>query len=113
MNLSHDNFTLTQALPTINRQIELLQVDNRRPHALVSLDIGFLLLTARLKLSDDFHWPVFLGNLGMSPEIAQAYMNLSNALLELDAACRLYVPDEPLTQHPDYPLTDALQADGA
>ncbi len=40
MNLSTDNFTLTQALPTINRQIELLQVDNRRPHALVSFSLA-------------------------------------------------------------------------
>jgi len=90
MNLAED-LTLTQTLPTVKMQIERLQRDRKRPHSLVSLDIGFLLMTANLKYHDTTEWLDFLGTLGMTPEIGDAYMNFSGAYLELEAACRLQI----------------------
>jgi len=88
MDTLMDNYTLTQSLPMIQRQIDELQSNLQRPSIVNQTDIGFLLLTARLRLTEDEEWDDFLANLGMTREMGDAYMNLSSAVLSLEETLR-------------------------
>ncbi len=83
-----DNYTLSQSLPTIQKQIDDLQANLHRPSIINQTDIGFLLLTARLHLTAEHEWDDFLGNLGMTREMGDAYMSLSSAVLSLEETLR-------------------------
>ncbi len=94
MDTFMDNYTLTQSLPTIQKQIDQLQMNLRRPAILNQSDIGFLLLTAHLRLTGIEEWDAFLANLGMTREMGEAYMNLSKAALALNETLRALRAEE-------------------